>query len=157
VLPEGFNHVGGTYRTYGHGEPVDVWSVLTVPREEHPRFRFSHYFNVVGRVRENVGSADMEEDLRTAGVSVAKRYPAPNSPWKPRAVPLKEEIVGTADSTLLVLAGASAPIYRGRIEPMFLIIRSERGLASVVDPVPGRARDRSGAAAGERSTTRAAR
>ena len=27
VLPEGFQHVGGTYRTYGHGEPVDVWSV----------------------------------------------------------------------------------------------------------------------------------
>ena len=30
VLPEGFQHVGGTYRTYGHGESVDVWSVLTV-------------------------------------------------------------------------------------------------------------------------------
>ena len=34
VLPEGFQHVGGTYRTYGHGEAVDVWSVLTVPRDE---------------------------------------------------------------------------------------------------------------------------
>jgi predicted permease len=110
VLPEAFQHVGGTYRTYGHGEPVDVWSVLTVPREEHPRFRFSHYFNVVGRVRHNVGRAEMEEDLRRTGVSVAKRYPAPNSPWKPIAVPLKDEIVGTAESTLLVLAGAAAGV-----------------------------------------------
>jgi predicted permease len=110
VLPEGFKHVGGTYRTYGHGEPVDVWSVLTVPREEHPRFRFSHYFNVVGRVRGNVAWSDMEGDLRRAGASVAKRYPTSNSPWKPGAVRLKDEIVGTADSTLLVLAGAASAV-----------------------------------------------
>ncbi len=110
VLPEGFQHVGGTYRTYGHGEPVDVWSVLAVPRDEHPRFRFSHYFNVVGRVRRDVGRAAMEEDLRRTGVSVAKRYPTPNSPWKPTAVPLKDEIVGTAESTLLVLSGAASAV-----------------------------------------------
>jgi len=110
VLPAGFRHVGGTYRTYGHGEPVDVWTVLTVPREEHRRFRFSHYFNVVGRVRANVGWADVQEDLRRTGASVAKRYPVPNSPWTARAVPLKEEIVGTADSTLLVLAGAASAV-----------------------------------------------
>jgi predicted permease len=110
VLPSGFTHVGGTYRTYGHGEPVDVWTVIAVPRDEHPRFRFSHYFNVVGRVRANVSWAVMEEDLRRTGLGVAKRYPAPNSPWKPRAVPLKNEIVGTADSTLFVLAGAAAAV-----------------------------------------------
>ena len=110
VLPEGFQHVGGTYRTYGHGEPVDVWSVLTVPRDEHPRFRFSHYFNVVGRVRRDVGRAAMEEDLRRTGTSVAKRYPTPNSPWKPTAVPLKDEIVGTAEPTLLVLSGAASAV-----------------------------------------------
>ena len=110
VLPEGFSHVGGTYRTYAHGEPVDVWSVLPVPREEHPRFRFSHYFNVVGRVRPQVGRPEMEEDLRRTGESVARRYPVPNSPWKPRAVPLKDEIVGTADATLFVLSGAAAAV-----------------------------------------------
>src|SRR5439155_18341970 len=62
VLPEGFQHVGGTYRTYGHGEPVDVWSVLCVPRDEQPRFRFSHYFNVVGRVRAGTTRAELEAD-----------------------------------------------------------------------------------------------
>jgi predicted permease len=110
VLPDGFKHVGGTYRTYGHGEPVDVWSVLTMPRDEHPRFRFSHYFNVVGRVRGTAGWAEMTEDLRRTGARVATRYPAPNSPWKPRAVPLKAEIVGTVDSTLLILAGAASAV-----------------------------------------------
>ena len=107
VAPKGFQHVGGTYQTYGHGEPVDVWWPLAVPREEHPRHRFSHYYNVVGRVRRDTSRAAMEEDLRQAGASAAKRYPAPPSPWKPRAVPLKDEIVGTAGSTLGVLAGAA--------------------------------------------------
>jgi predicted permease len=110
VLPPRFEHVGGTYRSYGHGEPVDVWSVLTVPREEHPRFRFSHYFNVVGRMRANVSWTQMEDDLRRVGVTVATRYPAPNSPWTSRAVLLKEEIVGTTGSTLWVLAAAAASV-----------------------------------------------
>ena len=77
VLPEGFQHVGGTYRSYGHGEAVDVWWVLSPPRDENPRHRFSHYFNVVGRVRHGVSRAAMEDDLRRTGLSVAKRYPVP--------------------------------------------------------------------------------
>ena len=108
VLPLGVQHVGGTYRTYGHGEAIDIWSVLAVPREEHPRFRFSHYFNVVGRVRAGVSRGAMEEDLKRTGASVAGRYPTPNSPWTPSAVPLKQEIVGAAESTLFVLAGAAS-------------------------------------------------
>jgi predicted permease len=110
VLPATFQHVGGTYRTYGHGEPVDVWSVLPVPREEHPRFRYSHYFNVVGRVRADVNWAAVQDDLARTGASVATRYPSPNSPWQPAVVPLKQEIVGTAESTLFVLAGAAAAV-----------------------------------------------
>ena len=110
VLPPDFQHVGGTYRTYGHGETIDIWSVLPVPREERPGLRFSHYFNVVGRIRSGVSRGEMEQDLKRTGVSVAKRYPNPNSPWSPSAVPLKQEIVGTAESTLLVLAGAAAAV-----------------------------------------------
>ena len=110
VLPPDFQHVGGTYRTYGHGETIDIWSVLPVPREERPGLRFSHYFNVVGRIRAGVSRGEMEQDLKRTGVSVAKRYPNPNSPWSPSAVPLKQEIVGTAESTLLVLAGAAAAV-----------------------------------------------
>jgi predicted permease len=110
VLPDGFRHVGGTYRTYGHGEPVDIWSVLPVPREEQPRHRFSHYFNVVARVKPSVSRAAFEQDLRQVGETVAKRYPSPNSPWSPIAVSLKEEIIGTAESTIFVLAGAAAAV-----------------------------------------------
>jgi putative ABC transport system permease protein len=107
VLPQGFQHVGSNFRSYGHGEPVDVWSPLTVPQDENPQWRYSHFFNVVGRVKKDVRPAQMEEDLQRLGQLVAERYPIPNSPWKPRAVALKQEIVGTADKTLIVLSGAA--------------------------------------------------
>jgi putative ABC transport system permease protein len=110
VLPADFQHVGGTYRTYGHGETIDIWSVLPVPREERSGLRFAHYFNVVGRIRPGVSRGEMAQDLKRTGVSVARRYPNPNSPWSPSAVPLKQEIVGTAESTLLVLSGAAAAV-----------------------------------------------
>ena len=110
VLPRGFQHVGGTFQTYGHGEPVDVWWPLPVPREEKSHHRFSHYYNVVGRVRRDASRAAMEEDLRRAGASAASRYPEPPSPWTSRAVPLQDEIVGTARSTLGVLAGAALAV-----------------------------------------------
>ena len=108
VLPDGFQHVGSTYRSYGHGDAVDIWSVLVVPREEKPQHRFSHYFNVIARRRPGVTWAAMEADLRRTAESVARRYPSPPSPWQPRAVPLKDEIVGTAESTLVALGGAAA-------------------------------------------------
>lgn len=110
VLPDGFTPVGSTYRSYGHGEPVDVWSVLLVPRDDNPRLRYSHYFNVVGRIAPNVTQAEVDADVRRASAIVASRYPQPNSPWKPRLVPLENEIVGTLDSTLVVLTGAACAV-----------------------------------------------
>jgi putative ABC transport system permease protein len=107
VLPRGFQHVGGSFRTYGHGEAVDVWSPLVVPREERKSQRFSHYYNVVGRVRTGVTPAALQEDLRRTGSIVASHYPEPNSPWKPRLVPLKQEIVGSVESTLVALSSAA--------------------------------------------------
>jgi predicted permease len=110
VLPPGFQHVGGTYRTYGHGEPVDVWSVLAPPRGDRPQDRFSHYFNVVARVKSGMSPAAVQEDLRQTSSSVARKYPVPNSPWTARMVPLKDEIVGTAESTLVALSSAATAV-----------------------------------------------
>jgi predicted permease len=52
----------------------------------------------------------MDADVRRTRDSVARRYPAPPSPWHPRAVPLKNEIVGTAQSTLVTLESAATGV-----------------------------------------------
>jgi predicted permease len=107
VLPPGVQHVGGSFRTYGHEDSIDVWGVLPVPREESRQLRYSHYFNVVARLRPDVSQGAVLADLERSRIDVAKRYPSPNSQWKAVMVPLKEEIVGTAGTTLMVLAGAA--------------------------------------------------
>ena len=110
VLPDGVQHVGGITAPTAMASP-STSAVLPVPREEHPRHRYSHYYNVVGRVRPGVSQAQMADDLRRTGESVAKRYPQPNSPWKAKAVQLKEEIVGTAESTLVVRLATRRPRF----------------------------------------------
>ncbi len=110
VLPAGFQHVGGTYRTYAHGESVDIWSVMPVPVSQEARYRFSHYFNVVGRLRPGVSWAMMTADLSETGKSVGQKYPEPPSPWIARAVPLKDEIVGTAPTTLTALSWTAGAV-----------------------------------------------
>ena len=107
VLNQGFVNVGGTFRSYGHGEPVDVWAPLPVPRDENPSNRYSHFYNTVGRIKPNVTKAQMEQDLSQTSKLVATHYPTPNSPWHPKAVPLKDVIVGNAQQTLVVLSSAA--------------------------------------------------
>ena len=81
-----------------------------VPREEHPAVALLSLLQR-GRpgTRRGQSGPDGPGSPRDRQ-SVASRYPAPNSPWKPRAVPLKEEIVGSAASTLVVIAGAAAAV-----------------------------------------------
>jgi putative ABC transport system permease protein len=52
----------------------------------------------------------MDADLRRTRERVAARYPEGNSPWHPRAVPLKDEIVGSAESTLVALGSAATVV-----------------------------------------------
>ena len=67
---------------------------------------FSHYFNVVGRDSPGASSrgAMAGGPARRRGGASRSAIPSPNSPWSPRAVPLKQEIVGAAESTLVALS-----------------------------------------------------
>jgi predicted permease len=108
VLPPGFQHVGGTFRSYGHGQTVDIWWPLPIPRDERPSNRYSHFLNVVGRLRPGVTVSQANDELRAVGTRIAARYPDGKSPWTSRAAPLKHEIVGDAQEALVSLMGAAA-------------------------------------------------
>src|SRR5262249_12267738 len=90
VLPPAFQHVGAACRSYGHGETVDVWWVLRVPTEEQPYLRFSHYYNVIGRLGPGVTPARADEDLRGVAARLEKRFPNSNADWTAHSMPLKD-------------------------------------------------------------------
>ena len=105
VLPPGFQHVGSAFRSYSHGETVDVWWIRKVPAVPQPFDRFQHYLNVVGRLRPGVTLDQAQGELTAAASRLAATYPA-NRLWSAKVTPLKDEIVGGNDATLLVLFGA---------------------------------------------------
>jgi predicted permease len=106
VMPPGFQHVGGTYRTYGHGNTVDVWWVRTLNPVPTPFDRNAHFLNVVGRVREGVTIEQARAELAAASARLAATLPNRNGGWGVALVPLRDEILGSAASTLGLLLGA---------------------------------------------------
>ena len=103
VMPPGVQHVGGDYRSMPHGESVDVWLPIGLPPQAG---RGNHFLNVVGRLKPGVSPAQAAADFNVIAERLAQQFPDTNQGWRIAVKPLQEEIVGRAQTTLLVLFGA---------------------------------------------------
>jgi predicted permease len=110
VLPPGVQHVGGSYRSYPHGESVDVWWPQALPTTPQRRDRAQHYLNVIGRMKRSVTVAQAQDDLRRISATLAERYPETNARWSSHVRPLRAEIIGTSATTLLALLAAAGAV-----------------------------------------------
>ena len=108
ILPPGFQHVGGSFRSLPHGDTVDAWTpVWFDPKQPQ---RSSHYMNAVARLKPGVTLADAADDLNRVAAGLERKYPRSNSKWRTRITPLRDEIIGSADSLLLMLVAAAASV-----------------------------------------------
>jgi putative ABC transport system permease protein len=103
VMPPGVQHVGGDYRSMPHGESVDAWWPVALPPQAN---RGSHFLNAVGRLKPGVPLAQASADFNVIAERLAQQFPNTNRNWRITIQPLHEEIVGRAQTTLLVLFGA---------------------------------------------------
>jgi predicted permease len=110
VLPRGVQHVGGTYRSYPHGESVDIWWPQTLPSSPQRRDRAQHYLSVVGRLRLGVTAAQAQDDSRRISAGLAKRYPETNERWSTHVRALRTDIIGTSETTLVALLTAAGVV-----------------------------------------------
>jgi len=110
ILPPGVQHVGGTYRSYPHGESVDIWWPQTLPSSPQRRDRVQHYLSVVGRLRPGVTVAQAQDDVGRISAELAKQYPETNQRWSTHLRALRTDIIGTSEATLLALLGAAAVV-----------------------------------------------
>jgi predicted permease len=108
ILPPGFQHVGGSFRSLPHGDTVDAWTPAWFDPKQP--MRSSHFLNAVGRLKPGVTLADAADDLNRVAAQSEQRYPGSNAKWRTRLTPLREEIVGSADSLLLMLVAAAAAV-----------------------------------------------
>ena len=110
VLPAGVQHVGGNYRTYPHGETVDIWWPRSLPQTARRLDRAQHYLNVIGRIRPGVTEAQAQDDLRRISTRLAKQYPDTNERWSTHVRSLRKDIIGTSETTLVALLAAAGAV-----------------------------------------------
>jgi putative ABC transport system permease protein len=107
VMPPGVQHVGGDYRSLPYGETVSVWTPFPLlPLGEFARNQ--HFLNGVARLRAGVTIGQANAEMNILATQLEQEHPDSNSNGRIKLVPLKEEIVGSARSMLLVLFGAAA-------------------------------------------------
>ncbi|MDA8017844.1 MAG: ABC transporter permease [Thermoanaerobaculia bacterium] len=104
VLPAGFQHVGGNYRSTGHGETVDAWWPIELSPEKVRRNW--HYINVVGRLADGVQAQVGEQELIALAAELETRHPETNRGWSVRVESLHDRIVGGRDDLMTLLAAA---------------------------------------------------
>jgi putative ABC transport system permease protein len=89
---------------------VDVWvphrwkqlSAMQLDRANHPGF------GVVARLRSGVGAAQAQREMSTIAESLEKEYPASNTGFGVRVLPMIDAVAGSIRPTLRLLMGAVA-------------------------------------------------
>jgi predicted permease len=102
VMGAGLQHVGGDYRSLSHGGIVDVWWPLGLD----PKVRTSHFLNAIGKLKPEITREQAEARMNVIAQQLEGQYPE-DKDWRIRLVSLRDEIVGGAQTMLLILFGAA--------------------------------------------------
>jgi putative ABC transport system permease protein len=68
--------------------------------------RDAHFLHVVGRLKPGVTLAQAQADVDAVASRLEAQYPASNTGWNLRMVPLRDQLVGNIEPTLRILFGA---------------------------------------------------
>jgi predicted permease len=103
VMPAGFEHVNGGYRL-PHAENVEVWIPFNLLGADRIS-RVNHNCNTIARLKPGVSLEQAQAEMNT----IARRMESANPDdknWRIELRPLQDDLVGKAQPTLLILAGA---------------------------------------------------
>ena len=107
VLPAGFQHVGGSYRSPIQGDTVALWSPLNLAQSGNG-VRAWHFTNAIARLKPGVTEKAAEEDLNRIMDDLAHRFPDNYAQARARIEALSEEVVGKSNVTVGIIVGAGA-------------------------------------------------
>jgi macrolide transport system ATP-binding/permease protein len=114
VMPEGFQHIGGAYRSPLQGDTVALWRPLATDLPEQG-LRNWHFCNVVARVKAGVTVQQADGDLNRLMAELAKQFPGPNAGTRIEVVRLADAVAGSSRATvrLLIVAGVLVLLVAG--------------------------------------------
>ncbi|MGA3186905.1 MAG: ABC transporter permease [Bryobacteraceae bacterium] len=102
IMPPGAQHPGNNFQAVADGETVDVWTQFIF--DEDPKYRGSHYMDIIGRLKSGIGSEQGHADLSAVLEQLKKEKTGDG--WRVYLIPLYQETVGRSQRMLLVLLGA---------------------------------------------------
>jgi macrolide transport system ATP-binding/permease protein len=107
VLPAGFQHVGGDFRSPLQGDTVALWRPLRIDLDKNA-LRNWHFTNAIARLKPGVTRKTAQEDLNRVLAELARRDPDAYEGRHARVEPLASEVVGRSRVTVnvIVIAGA---------------------------------------------------
>src|SRR5580658_4350929 len=100
--------IPAAFRTPFFNTKQEVW----IPLVQDPLFRTlmpqrgSHFLPAIGRLKPGVSVVQAQAEMDAISGRLAGEFPAENTGWTIRLVPLQKEIVGDVRTELLVLLGA---------------------------------------------------
>jgi putative ABC transport system permease protein len=89
-------------------QTADLWMPLNLDADPADKTRFSHFLRPVGRLKPGVTLAQAQADVDVIAAQLMQQFPESNEGWSLRLVPLREELVGSSRTMVLVLFGAVA-------------------------------------------------
>jgi putative ABC transport system permease protein len=107
VLPPWFRFpsAGELPAGLGFAPKPEIWTLDTLsPEQQH--FRGGKSFALVGRLGHGVSLRAAESDLAAIAADIARQFPASNAGWTVRILPLREQLVGSVRTALIVLLTA---------------------------------------------------
>ncbi len=107
VLPAGFEHVGGDYRSPLQGDTVAVWCPLALDLPQQAQQHW-HFTNAVARLQPGVSLPAAREDLNRIMDDLARRFPDAYGKARARVEPLSAEVVGGSRLTIEIVMVAGA-------------------------------------------------
>jgi len=97
VMPAGFAYPADT----------EIWRPMPYTMLHQSQRRF-HFLNPIGRMQAGVSEAQVNENLNLIATRLEAAYPDSNASWRVRLIPLREDLVGSVRTPLLLLFGAVA-------------------------------------------------
>ncbi|HKS39966.1 MAG TPA: ABC transporter permease [Blastocatellia bacterium] len=98
VMPRGFDFPGH----------ADFWKPISVTPNMKTKFRMNVWLSVIGRLKSNVSREQAQSDMNAVAAGLVGQYPRENEGLGINVVPLREQMVGKSQGSLLLLWAAVA-------------------------------------------------
>ena len=89
-------------------QAADLWVPMNFDGDMDMKIRKAHFLRPIGRLKPGVSLEQAQADTDLTASHLEKQFPDSNTGWNLRLIPLREQLVGSSRTTVLVLFGAVA-------------------------------------------------